>query len=314
MDPKTISLLSIVRDGGTQSRAAINNSTVEEYAQALEDGAKFPPVVVFFDGKKYHLADGFHRCAAFERARIYEFEADIHQGTQRDAVLFSVGANARHGLRRTNADKRRAVEILLNDREWVHWSDREIARQCAVSQPFVSSMRNGLTDNIISENAPDERTYTTKHGTKSTMNTAHIGAKAAPEEQDAGLETGAKETPRPSAEAHTAPRDPNAKRRKELEKLTPEALIEDVIGLQDENEELRVKLTKQTSEIAGLKGRIDELSQSNQGAVISRLQELLNAANYKRDEALAATKRMEYSLKKTQSERDDAKASQVIVF
>ena len=32
----------------------------------------------------------------------------------------------------TNADKRRAVETLLNDAEWATWSDREIARQCGV--------------------------------------------------------------------------------------------------------------------------------------------------------------------------------------
>jgi len=34
-----------------------------------------------------------------------------------DAVFNSVGANAEHGLRRTNADKRRAVLTLLNDDE-----------------------------------------------------------------------------------------------------------------------------------------------------------------------------------------------------
>jgi hypothetical protein len=39
----------------------------------------------------------------------------------------SVSANAPHGLRRTNADKRRAVVRLLEDTEWSQWADREIA-------------------------------------------------------------------------------------------------------------------------------------------------------------------------------------------
>ena len=30
---------------------------------------------------------------------------------------------------------------LLRDEEWSQWSDNEIARQCAVSQRFVSSLR-----------------------------------------------------------------------------------------------------------------------------------------------------------------------------
>jgi hypothetical protein len=63
----------------------------------------------------------------------------------RDAVLHSVGANATHGLRRTNEDKRRAVETLLNDEKWYLWSDRQIARQCQVSHSLVSKIRQELT-------------------------------------------------------------------------------------------------------------------------------------------------------------------------
>lgn len=59
----------------------------------------------------------------------------------RDAILFSVGVNSSHGLRRTNADKRRSVMRLLDDAEWSTWSDREIARRCGVSQPFVGNLR-----------------------------------------------------------------------------------------------------------------------------------------------------------------------------
>ena len=39
------------------------------------------------------------------------------KGTQRDAILWSISANATHGLRRTNEDKRRAVTRLLQDPE-----------------------------------------------------------------------------------------------------------------------------------------------------------------------------------------------------
>jgi hypothetical protein len=41
-------------------------------------------------------------------------------------------------LRRSNADRRRAVMALLKDEEWSGWSDREIARRCRVGHVLVS--------------------------------------------------------------------------------------------------------------------------------------------------------------------------------
>lgn len=169
-------------DGGTQVRAQIDAGTAEDYAAALLAGQLLPPVTVVYDGAAYWLADGFHRVAAAQLAGFSDITASVRHGTRRDAVLFACGANASHGLRRTNADKRRAVETLLRDPEWCQWSDREIARRCGVSQPLVTNLRTGaLTDNGYQ--SPD-RTYTTKHGTVATMATTGIngsrGAGAGP--------------------------------------------------------------------------------------------------------------------------------------
>jgi len=114
---------------------------VNEYAEAMKAGSEFPPVVVFHDGETHWLADGYHRHAAATSAKAETITADVRQGALRDAVLYAAGANATHGLRRTNDDKRRAVETLLRDAEWSQWSDNEIARRCGVSQPFVSAQR-----------------------------------------------------------------------------------------------------------------------------------------------------------------------------
>jgi len=129
---------NIRTDGGTQMRAEIDDDTVDDYVAALES---LPPVTVFYDGKTYWLADGFHRLRAHEKAGKKVVYAEVKSGTQRDAILHAVGTNAMHGRRRTNADKRRAVETLLRDPEWATWSDREIARRCSVSNQFVSNVR-----------------------------------------------------------------------------------------------------------------------------------------------------------------------------
>lgn len=181
----TVAVQAIQTAGGTQMRAALSNDTVSEYRDALLEGAVLPPIVVFYDGSDYWLADGFHRVAAHRQAygtpgSAYrdlskpEIAADVRAGTRRDAVLYAAQANASHGLRRTNADKQRAVRALLEDPEWSQWSDGEIARKCAVSQPFVSSLRPkpaAPTHNGYESPAPVVRTGADGR----TINTTKIG-------------------------------------------------------------------------------------------------------------------------------------------
>jgi hypothetical protein len=165
-----IALGLICRDAALQPRAAIQPDLIDDYASALLDGAQFPPVTLFHDGEVYWLADGYHRADAAERTGQTDILADVRQGTRRDAILFSFSANATHGLRRSNEDKRRAVLAMLDDPEWASWSDREIARQCAVSHDFVNRLRPSVIEGQIAET----RTVT-RGGTTYEMNTARIG-------------------------------------------------------------------------------------------------------------------------------------------
>lgn len=176
-------------DGGTQPREQIDQDYVAELAEAIEGGEDVPPVDVFCDGAAFWLADGFHRYFAHQKAKK-KITCNVHEGLQRDAVLFSVGANKSHGKRRTNADKRRAVLTLLNDKEWSEWSDKAIADRVGVAQSFTTNVRASLiskvSDNPPSPPAPSPtppprpRTYINKHGKQSTMNTANIGRSSKP--------------------------------------------------------------------------------------------------------------------------------------
>lgn len=142
---QSIALIMIRIDGGTQSRLALNEEYIQELLEAVSAGETLPPVTIYYDGTDYWLADGFHRYHACKRNEEETIASEVRQGTRRDAVLYSVGANAHHGLRRTNADKRRAVETLLSDPEWVQWSDRKIAKACGVDNAFVSKLRKELS-------------------------------------------------------------------------------------------------------------------------------------------------------------------------
>jgi hypothetical protein len=136
-----IPLERIRLDGGTQARAELDSEAVKDYAAAYQAGDELPPVVLFSDGPYLWMADGFHRYGGAKLAGLKEIEAEVREGTQRDALLYAVGCNDTHGLRRTPADKRHAVALLLADPEWAERSDNWIAEQCRVSQPFVANVR-----------------------------------------------------------------------------------------------------------------------------------------------------------------------------
>ena len=174
-------------DGGTQSRVELNQETVAEYAQAFTAGATFPPVVVFFDGASYWLADGFHRYFGARDAGESAIDAEIRTGTQRDAVLYSWGANDKHGLPRSNADKRNIVTAILKDEQGRQWSDNKIAKDFGFSHPFVGNVRRSLE--TVSSEKSAERTYTTKHGTTAVMNTTNVGKKTKAEKAKPPFET-----------------------------------------------------------------------------------------------------------------------------
>jgi hypothetical protein len=172
-------MLSDIRaDNRAQPRAELLTDRIGEYVEDMRRGDKFPPLVVFQDGEGvYWLADGFHRYHAAVGLGLEAIECIVHAGGLRETILHSCGANAAHGLRRTNADKRQAVTRMLKDGEWSHWSDREIARRCSVGHPFVAQLREQLkpvVDTGISSSM--DRTFThPKTGEPSIMRTGNIG-------------------------------------------------------------------------------------------------------------------------------------------
>jgi uncharacterized ParB-like nuclease family protein len=72
-----IAVSKIRLDGGTQPRAALDASAIEDYAKAMSSGAAFPPVTVYYDGENYWVADGFHRVKAASAAALDSIECEV---------------------------------------------------------------------------------------------------------------------------------------------------------------------------------------------------------------------------------------------
>ena len=141
MQTKPINLKLLRVDGDTQSRYELDENVVEEYANAVADGAVFPPPLVFFDGEDYWVSSGFHRIAANKLTGKASIVCEVRTGTKFDAKVHSAGSNAQHGLPRKNIDKRCAVEMLLRDPIAAEWSDARVSETCVVTRQFVSDIR-----------------------------------------------------------------------------------------------------------------------------------------------------------------------------
>lgn len=137
-----IEIRDIIADTDLHPRVKLNENAIDDYAQAMKAGIDLPPIIVFQEGGQYHLADGWHRLEAARRIGRSQVMAEVRKGDRRDALLYAVGANAAHGLRRTGADKRKAVQLLLDDPEWQQWSVEAIAKTCNVSWGLVDMVRS----------------------------------------------------------------------------------------------------------------------------------------------------------------------------
>jgi hypothetical protein len=154
----SVSLASIVIDDRFQTRAAIDHAAIEDYIEAIRVRGRwpFPPIKVV----SQFLVDGFHRVTAAKRvAADPETAVELRKSLQSIpcervsvdltsdnipmlALQHALAANQTHGLRRTQADKRRSVELAVE--QWSNESDRQIAILTGTTHPFVAKVRREL--------------------------------------------------------------------------------------------------------------------------------------------------------------------------
>ena len=124
-------------DLSLQTRAGTDAETIDNYAEAMADGAQFPEVTVFTDGAHYWLADGFHRVMAAKQNGRTVIAADVRKGTEDDAVVFGGTANNKQGKRPTRADVQHFLQMVWDRREAIFGgtpTGGNLAEKCGVGQ------------------------------------------------------------------------------------------------------------------------------------------------------------------------------------
>ena len=168
----------------TQVRVKLQKEVIDAYREDIEAGAIMPPVDVFAEkgSERYILADGFHRHFATIHAGNEEIEVELHEGGMLEALIYALGANASHGLRRTNADKKNAVKMALKNPEISEMTQQEIADICRVDRRTVGRIarRDRLDENDQNGNngtmshEPEENTPENNRPTKTPPTQAEV--------------------------------------------------------------------------------------------------------------------------------------------
>lgn len=141
---QTVAIDKIILDPDSQPRIGEHRDTVDAYCEAIDQGEALPPVMLAFDGERHYLADGHLRLLAYGKQGVTEVEALIFEGGLAEAQWYAYGANAKHGLRLTNAEKRRAVELAVRHGRGSEMSARDLSAYLGVGKQLVADIRGEM--------------------------------------------------------------------------------------------------------------------------------------------------------------------------
>lgn len=95
-----------------------------------------------------HLIIDKTACQALPLTGLATIDANVIDGNLKDAEWLALTANKEHGMRRSNEDKRRVVELALNHPNGAKLSNSQIAEHCGVSHFLVGKIRPSILNSI----------------------------------------------------------------------------------------------------------------------------------------------------------------------
>lgn len=139
-----IGLNNLHLDSGTQIRIQQDSDTVNKYFEVMEmsgNNEMFPPILVFRDKDgSLWIADGHHRVAASNKAKLVTINAEVREGTQRDALEAACTANRDNPLQVTKADRQHAMGMLLKASP--DYTNTKLAELLGVSNQTIMRWRS----------------------------------------------------------------------------------------------------------------------------------------------------------------------------
>jgi len=164
----TIAIDKIEKYGPIYPRERISQKTIESYAEALQCGAKFPPVLLqkIIDEEQIEriiILDGFHRTEAYKLTTETEIPYEWYkeeildiEDYLKELRIVCIKRNLAHGDRLSNSDKKSMCRIIAEEDIDISITEDEFADIFGVVQKtinnWISDIRTrqkGSRDNLI---------------------------------------------------------------------------------------------------------------------------------------------------------------------
>lgn len=152
LSPTMLKLSDIEIRPDMQVRVELDQDTVDEYAQHLDDGGELEPIHVFENDPPKNgdapkppvfAVDAHHRIGAYLKAERTKIPAFIHRGEEFEALEMAIQRNCHHGLRMGRQDKYKAVKMAIENAVLRRKSNKYLAQLCGVSPTFIARFREG---------------------------------------------------------------------------------------------------------------------------------------------------------------------------
>lgn len=137
-EPETVDIASVVVDLDIYPRKEWSQATIRRYADAMDAGAEFPPIVLERGTRR--LLDGMHRLKAAESLELATIVAERHQvPDDASPLLYAASLSSAHGDRITNAEMREIARHEAIARGLDHGVGEAVARYLSAKPRTVRS-------------------------------------------------------------------------------------------------------------------------------------------------------------------------------
>jgi hypothetical protein len=115
----------------------------------------------------------------------------------------------------------------------------------------------------------------------------------------------------PIAETQAPVDDAETKERREIARMTPEAMVDEIVALRGNNTDLTAQASKLKDERDDLKAKLKEATSDDLGRALGNAQRRADTATGRMREYMAAAKRMEYRLNKAEARVKELESMEV---
>lgn len=139
-------------DKAFQVRSGLDETTVQQYMKVAKTSQRLDafasrPVLWKRDDGKYAIVEGWHRIEAAARLKTADIDADVFEGSRREAFIRAMRSNLTHGLPLKAEEKMTACQKVIEELTKTHGkqpSNGWVAQEMGVSESWVRIHRRQL--------------------------------------------------------------------------------------------------------------------------------------------------------------------------